>query len=98
MAPRRLQQVEGHAALARLTLSLGLEPQAELPGSIQLAIGWFPVDPWAKVIECRPDLADGLVADAAESVPDTDQARSAHAATPVPNALVRLHEELFVLR
>jgi len=77
-------QVEGHAALARLTRSLGLEPQAELPGSVQLAIDWFPMDPWAKVIECRPDLADGLVADAAESGPDTDQARSAHAATPRP--------------
>jgi tetratricopeptide (TPR) repeat protein len=60
---RRLLEAEAPEALARLDASFGPEPKAKLPGSVELAIGWFPADQWAQAFQRWPNLLDDLPAD-----------------------------------
>jgi tetratricopeptide (TPR) repeat protein len=60
---RRLLEAEDPEALARLEAAFGTEPQAKLPGPVELAVGWFPADQWPEAIERWPDLLDDLPAD-----------------------------------
>jgi tetratricopeptide (TPR) repeat protein len=60
---RRLLEAEDPEALARLEAAFGTEPQAKLPGPVELAVGWFPADQWPETIERWPDLLDDLPAD-----------------------------------
>jgi tetratricopeptide (TPR) repeat protein len=60
---RRLLETEAPEALARLDALGGPEPKAKLPGSVELAIGWFPADQWPEACQRWPDLLDDLPAD-----------------------------------
>jgi tetratricopeptide (TPR) repeat protein len=60
---RRLLEGETPEALARLDAGFGPEPEAKLPGPVELAIGWFPADQWPEAFQRWPGLLDDLPAD-----------------------------------
>jgi tetratricopeptide (TPR) repeat protein len=60
---RRLLEPQAPEALARFDAGFGPEPKAELPGPVELAIGWFPAGQWPEACERWPDLLDELPAD-----------------------------------